>query len=495
MTSRRVVRADDVLAWALLALALAPTALRIARSWRDPSAEHGPLVIAAAVWLAWRHRRRIAAAPGAPWPVLGGLLLAASLWVGHAAALEPHLTVTGPAAFLAIAAHVLARHGAGALRAAWFPIAFGLFALSAPAPMLFSLSVRLKLLAAGLAAGLLDLGGVAVVRVGSTLHVPGASVVVDDGCSGLRGLMAIVAFAALMAHLASDRRRGLLALVVAVPAALAANVLRIVVMTLLVAHGHPGVLEDAAHEATGLAVYALALGAVLAMTGRLDGAPPETDPTPEARAQDAPLSPRARTGLLAVTIVGAALAIPRLQSTASEVARRLPERLGPYTGAPAALRPVVFELLGDDVAARRYVVDDPAWPVDVVVVHSADDPWRAFHPPDDCFLIGGWTVAEAGEATLAGQPARRRLFRRGAEGQLVYYWVRVNGREAVDALDMRLELFLRRLSGELRQEATLVRMSTGIRDDDVQGAERRLAAFAREALGPLEELLSGIARR
>ncbi len=500
-TRRAAARAaGDALAWTLLVLALAPTLAGVARIWREPIAEHGPLVVAAAGWLVWRARGRLRAAPRAPRPLVGGLVLVAALWLRHAAALEPHLTVTAPLLLVAAAGLVLALHGAAVLRVVAFPLALLLFALPAPGPMLFSLSVRLQLLSASLAQSALEAVGVAVVRVGSTLHVPGATVVVDEGCSGLRGLMAIVAFAVLMAHLATDRRRGAAALVVAVPGAVVANALRVVVMTWLVARGHTWVLEGAAHELTGLAVYAVAIGLVLGVSGRLGrqetapGAPADDPPTAgEAgaegphRSADLPVAPR--LALLLVLAAFAVLALSEARDGPTEVARRLPERLGPFTGPPAELRPIVFELLGDDVAARRYVVDDPTAPVDVVVVHSAD-PWRAFHPPDDCFLIGGWSPVAAGEAHLAGQPARRRLFRRGAAGQLVYYWVRVGTIEAVDALDLRLALFLGRLRGGRRFEATLVRMSTSVESGDVAAAERRLQAFAAETLAPLGAALS-----
>lgn len=488
--------AEHLVAWALLGLALAPTAARAARTWRDPIAEHGPLVVAMAAWLLWRRRAALAATPSPARPLAGGVALALALWIVDAAALEPFVTVAAPAALLAVAAHVAARHGLPALRLIAFPLAFCLFALPAPGPALFSLSVRLQLLAAQAAAATLDALGLAVVRVGSTLHLPGAALVVDDGCSGLRGLMAVVAFAALMAHLARDRRRGLAALAVAVPAALAANVLRVVVLSLLVGRGHTAVLEGAAHQATGLAVYAVALGLVLLAAGRTGGgvvdAPPAVAGEPPG-VDDAPLaSPLARAALMGVVAVFACLALVGSSGAGpTAIARRLPERLGPFVGAPAPLSPAVFEVLGDDVAARRFVVDPGAPPVDVVVVHSADDPWRAYHPPDNCFLIGGWELGEADERRLpGGQRARRRVFRRGAEVELVYYWVRLGDQEAaLEARAVRLALFLGRLRGARRSDATLVRLGTSA-VDGLPAAEARLAGFAARALGPLTDALA-----
>lgn len=496
----RAARAEVGLAWVLLIVALAPTLLRVARSWSTPNAEHGPLIVAASVWLAWGSRDVLRNTASVPRPWVGGAALALVLWVGDAAGLEPHVTIAGPAALLAVAAHVVARHGVGALRVVWFPLAFGLFALPAPAPTLFALSVRLKLLATHLSEVVLDGLGIAVVRVGTTLHVSGATIVVDDGCSGLRGVVAIVAFGAFLAYVSTERRRGVAALVAAIPAAIAANVLRIVVIILLVARGHAAVLEGAFHEATGLAVYAIALGAVLAINGRIRRREDEPRAAQEPAASASPAAPLPllpRACLLVLVALFAALSVVPLPGAPSARANRLPERLADFSGEPILLPPIVFEVVGEDVAARRYVIDDPARPVDVVVIHSVDDPWRAYHPPDSCFLIGGWEVAEHGERVLpGGASARRRLFRRGQEAELVYYWVRVGARPAPDERSLRVELFRSRLLGQWQTGATLVRLSTSVHEGDIAGAERRIEVFANHAIGPLEAALGiGSGRR
>lgn len=481
---------DEALGWTLLVVALGPALARVVGAWSDPIAEHGPLVVAACAWLVWRSRGRLATTPSVPRPWLGATVMALALWIGDAAALEPHVTITGPAALLAVAGHLVARHGLGVLRVVWFPLAFGLFALPAPGPAMFSLSVRLKVLAAALAERLLDGAGLAVVRVGATLHVPSGALLVDDACSGLRGLVAIVAFAALMAYLVEDRRRGALALLLSVPLAVVANVARIVVMVLLASQGHTWALEGAAHQATGLAVYAVALVAVLGISGRVATAPPAAPPQGQPPADRPAPGAVARGLLLALVVVFAGLSLPMLRPTRSDVAARLPERLGRFTGAVVPLEPRVFEVLGDDVAARRYVVDDPSAPVDVIVVHAVDDPWRAQHPPDNCFVIGGWDVVEARDVTLpTGRRAWRRLFRLGERAELVYYWIQVGEREVTDPLSLRLEMFSRRLRGDRRAGATLIRLSTPVDRRPVEHADRRIMAFAAEGLAPLDRAL------
>jgi EpsI family protein len=484
------LRGEAGLAWLLLLVAIAPTLTRTARSWSTPNAEHGPLIVVACGWLAWRARDVLRRTSSVARPWAGGAALLLVLWIGDAATLEPHVTIAGPVALLAVAAHVVARHGLGVLRVLWFPLAFGLFALPAPGPTVFALSVRLKLLATQLSELLLDSLGLAVVRVGATLHVPGATIAVDDGCSGLRGLMAIVAFGVYLAYVSTSRRRGLAALVAAVPAAIAANVVRIVAIILLVARGHEEVLEGSVHEATGLAVYALAIGLVLAINGRIgrcadEEATPAVDPLPPAP----PSPPLARAWLMSIVALFAGLASVPAPGASPSVANRLPERLGEFSGATVPLPPIVFEALGNDVAARRYVIDDPSRPLDVVVIHSVDDPWRAYHPPDSCFLIGGWEIAEQGERALAGVSARRRLFRRGQDAELVYYWVRVGARPVSDERSLRVELFRNRFLGARRTGATLIRLSTSVRQGDVADAERRVTTFAAGALEPLQAAL------
>jgi exosortase len=103
-------------------------------------------------------------------------------------------------------------------------------------------------------------------RDGMSLFLAGGELRVENPCSGLRSLIALLATGAVFAYLQPGRawRRALLFLS-AIPVAMAANVVRITLL-LLVAH-YVGIPQATGkfHDWSGVALYAVALGGLLLM--------------------------------------------------------------------------------------------------------------------------------------------------------------------------------------------------------------------------------------
>ena len=74
-----------------------------------------------------------------------------------------------------------------------FPMLFLLFMVPLPGVLLISISFKMKMMAATLATHALHLMQIPAEQAGSTINVPGVSVVVDDTCSGLRSLISLIA--------------------------------------------------------------------------------------------------------------------------------------------------------------------------------------------------------------------------------------------------------------------------------------------------------------
>ncbi len=106
---------------------------------------------------------------------------------------------------------------------------------------------------------LLPLLGVPVYATGTVLETPNGSLMVADACSGFSTLYATVTVAVLTAYTTRTRWRKIAVLLLAVPLAIAVNVVRVVVLTLLVDWYGLDVLHTSAHELSGLATFAVAL--------------------------------------------------------------------------------------------------------------------------------------------------------------------------------------------------------------------------------------------
>jgi len=159
-------------------------------------------------------------------------------------------------------------YGLRSFRVLRFPLFFLVFMIPPPDVFFYRVALPLDLLSARASVQVLDFLGVVHVLTGSIIHLRQASLDVVTACSGLRSLLALIAFAVLAASL-FDMRRGLRGLLVAlaVPIAIATNALRIVVTAVLVHLSGPAFLEGTLHQAMGLLSFGLGV-ALLILIGR-----------------------------------------------------------------------------------------------------------------------------------------------------------------------------------------------------------------------------------
>jgi exosortase len=200
--------------------------------WNDASYSHGFLVPLLSLALAVRWRRRTQPSIGLGQPAVGlGVLLTGGLVQAIATVFAvPVVDFVGLA--LVLCGLVFLIGGIDWVRGLWFPIAFLFFMFPLPAVLTSAVAVWLQDVVARVGAEILNVTWVCH-RQGNALHLPGVGqpLFVAEECSGLRQL---VAFVALAAFLGAWQERvswqRVLLIGAAIPAALIANVLRILVM-------------------------------------------------------------------------------------------------------------------------------------------------------------------------------------------------------------------------------------------------------------------------
>ncbi|MBC8456686.1 MAG: exosortase/archaeosortase family protein [Deltaproteobacteria bacterium] len=154
-------------------------------------------------------------------------------------------------------------------RTVLFPLCFLLFMVTIPASLLDVLTFNMKLFAARLSAGPMQLLAYPLIREGNVIHMTQSTVGVEDACSGLGSLISLLALSTLCAYLvrASYPRRILLVLA-AVPIAIIANVFRIIGTCLVANSFGAGIAtHEVVHIAFGMMVFIIALG-ILILIGR-----------------------------------------------------------------------------------------------------------------------------------------------------------------------------------------------------------------------------------
>lgn len=219
-----------VLATVGILLVYADTVASLAAIWqRSDTFAHGWLIAPICLWLAWRSRAELAAAPARPWlPALAGVAAAGAAWL--VASLADVNALRQFALVFMMQAAIVAVVGLAVARVAAFPLAFMLFAVPFGE---FLLPVLIDM-TADFTVAALRLSGVPVYREGNHFVIPTGSWSVVEACSGLRYLIASVVIGVLYAAISyrtRSRRAAFIAASIAVP--LVANWLRAYMIVML----------------------------------------------------------------------------------------------------------------------------------------------------------------------------------------------------------------------------------------------------------------------
>jgi exosortase len=263
----------------ILALILLLFGRSMAGLWRiwdlDPNYSHGPMVVLAAIALAGRARYRgnplVAAGDNRRGMLAGGLFLFCGLLLHQVAWLlgNPLLDVVSLICVLLGVLFMLGGHTA--FCAYGFSVLLLIFMAPLPESWYAPLAVAMQQSVAWVATVVLQTLGVAVLREGYQVHLPQYTMEVGAACSGLRQMTAFLALSAVVAHLSGKAMWFKVSLMVlAVPIAMLANCLRVIVTGLIAHWLEPSWAEGVFHSLEGMATVAigtaLLLGAAALLT-------------------------------------------------------------------------------------------------------------------------------------------------------------------------------------------------------------------------------------
>jgi exosortase/archaeosortase family protein len=185
-----------------------------------------------------------------------------------------------------LAGILLVLRGTAGLRLAAFPLLFLAFMMPLPGMVVEAMTGQLKELLSAASVDLLHALGYPAARSGVVIVVGQYQLLMADACSGLHSLFSLAALGLLYVHLTARRdesktggtgggqgdgyRGAHVALLLAaiLPVALAANLLRVVLLILVTYHGGDA-LGRQIHEAMGVLVFLVALALLFAVDGAL----------------------------------------------------------------------------------------------------------------------------------------------------------------------------------------------------------------------------------
>jgi exosortase len=227
--------------------------------WTDPNFSHGFFVPLFSAFVIWQERHRLARiTPQPSWT--GLIVLLAGLGVLIVGRLGAELFLDRSSLLLVIAGVVILFLGWNLFRAVLFPWAFLLLMIPIPQIVFNQITFPLQLLASKVAAAVLPVLGVPILREGNVINLPSMALEVAEACSGIRSLMSLVTLAIIYGYLMEKRIwvRWLLA-IASVPIAVAANSIRIIGTGLLVQYWDADKAEGYFHASWGWIIFVVSL--------------------------------------------------------------------------------------------------------------------------------------------------------------------------------------------------------------------------------------------
>lgn len=231
--------------------------------WRTESEySHGILVPIMSGFLVWFNWKRLEKLPVMP-SLWGLAILLPMAFVQFAGHFSGGMSLAGMTLPLAIFGMVILLFGFRIAKELTFAILFLYFMCVPPATFLTQLSHQIQMWSTVLATGLLKLMQFDATRSGINIVLPNITVAVASPCSGIRTLVALLAFSTFFAYMKVGPLWGRLILVAVVPPlALFVNSLR-VLMIALVGEFYGEDLMHAFHDYSGYIVIVVAFAVLI----------------------------------------------------------------------------------------------------------------------------------------------------------------------------------------------------------------------------------------
>jgi exosortase len=254
------------LAWVVLAALLGGLYGQIAFGladdwWNDPKASHGLLVPPLAAYIAWKRKHLTLSIPSAPdlhglFLILAGCL---TLVIGK---LGAEFFLSRISLVILLAGFVYTFWGKQRLATLGFPLL--LLATMVPLPVIVynQLAQPLQLFASQVSTKVAQFFGVSVFTEGNVIQLATTTLGVEEACSGLRSLAALIVMALLLGFIVCRRPLlRVLLLVLAFPIAVFVNVLR-VAGTAILADKNPDLAMGFYHTFSGWIIFLVGIGLV-----------------------------------------------------------------------------------------------------------------------------------------------------------------------------------------------------------------------------------------
>ncbi len=192
-----------------------------------------------------------------------GALVAGLAMIVAGAAGEADLLLSASQFFVA-GGIVLSLYGWHGVRRLWFPLLMVLYLIVWPGWALDALTAPMKIFVSEIVSNTLYAAGLPVAHAGAVISAGPYQLLVADACSGLNSLIALTAIGAVYLYAVKhgDWRINFFVVLMLAPIAIAANILRVMVLVLITYWLGYDAGQGFLHDGAGLLMFAIALALV-----------------------------------------------------------------------------------------------------------------------------------------------------------------------------------------------------------------------------------------
>jgi exosortase B len=241
-------------------------------AWVGEEQGHGPIIFGLALWLIYRKWPEMleattpARASWTGWPILAIGLLTHMLGRSQKILMLEVLSI-----ILVMMAVLLIKRGGRAMRVLWFPFFFMIFMVPLPSEFVAAVTMPMKMAVSWATEHILFAFGYPISRSGVILQIGQYQLLVADACAGLQTLLTLEAlglfYLNLMRHPSAFRNIGLALFII--PISFSANVIRVIVLTLITYYYGDAAGQGFLHGFAGMVLFVTALVLILSIDSAL----------------------------------------------------------------------------------------------------------------------------------------------------------------------------------------------------------------------------------
>jgi exosortase B len=234
--------------------------------WATEEQAHGPIILALSLWLLYRQWPRMTQDPVRVKSASGWVFVAVGLLLYVLGRSQQVLAFEISSFIVLLAAIVLLNFGWRGFAKVWFPFFFMLFMVPLPGQVVSLLTMPMKMAVSYVTEHILFWVGYPIARTGVILQVGQYQLLVADACAGLQTLLTLEALGLFYLNVVRHTavlRNVVLALLI-IPISFTANVIRVIVLTLITYHFGDAAGQGFLHGFAGMVLFLTALSLILA---------------------------------------------------------------------------------------------------------------------------------------------------------------------------------------------------------------------------------------